>query len=223
MCGFWPLLSVWDRGFPGLPPTQHPPWSLLECAAHGRSSQCGTHKYTSVHESMHLGLIHRARAKAFAMHSILAAANQHLRFHRCAGVSVKADAKQLSYEQHRAPNPVAQEHEKESKLWHMPLQQHDQTPRNPEVKFLRIGCCRARFQQPLLLHTSLELVLNSNLKLLNSHQFQNRICSIGSLSCNVVGLCCEISSRNDVVIKNFFPESVLPEPSSQDLPNGYVG
>ena len=45
------------------------------------------------------------------------------------------------------------------------------------------------------------LLLNPNLKLLNSHHFQNRTCTNGALSCNVVGLCCEISSRNDVVIK----------------------
>ena len=43
VCGAWPLLAVWDPRFSRVhrqPSTQL--WSLLECAAHGRSSQCGT-------------------------------------------------------------------------------------------------------------------------------------------------------------------------------------
>ena len=119
--------SVGPR-FPKL--TAKPPCTMVPpgVCGNGRSSQCGTHKCTQKHASWPDS---RSQSQSFAMHSILAAANQHLRLHGYAGVSVKADAKQLPYEQHRAPKPVAQEHEKESKLWHMPLQQHDQTPRNP--------------------------------------------------------------------------------------------
>ena len=43
VCGPWPLLAVWDPRFSWAhrqPATQI--WSLLECAAPGRSSQCGT-------------------------------------------------------------------------------------------------------------------------------------------------------------------------------------
>ena len=43
LCGSWPLLAVWDPRFSWAhrQPTTHA-GSLLECAAPGRSSQCGT-------------------------------------------------------------------------------------------------------------------------------------------------------------------------------------
>ena len=43
VCGTWPLLTVKDPRFSWVhrQPSTHL-WSLLECAAHGRSSQCGT-------------------------------------------------------------------------------------------------------------------------------------------------------------------------------------
>ena len=46
VCGSWPLLAVWDPRISWahrLPVTHI--WSLLECAAPGRSSQCGTNGF----------------------------------------------------------------------------------------------------------------------------------------------------------------------------------
>ena len=45
VCGPWPLPTVRDRGFLG----HNELWSLLECAALGRSSQCGTRAFLWAH------------------------------------------------------------------------------------------------------------------------------------------------------------------------------
>ena len=54
-CSAWPLLAVWDSRFSRAhrQPTTHI-WSLLECAAHGRSSQCGTRGFLGFTANPHL-------------------------------------------------------------------------------------------------------------------------------------------------------------------------
>ena len=118
-----PLLAVWDR--------------RLHFRTRKRFARSRLNLWSGAHNiarwftiaSMYLSFIHTARAVDGLCHAlILAAYSQHFP-QRTTDASasrgapeclVRANAKQLSYEQHRSPNPVAQEHEKDIRLTKSP-------------------------------------------------------------------------------------------------------